>query len=100
MLDIVMPIIIAGIIVIVLSVVFRNKKKTDKGFQFNYFALSYRRKMIRTMLNIPIIVIMLLFLKYIVNWSVRTTLLIGLILFIALFGQIIYNYMMWKKVEA
>lgn len=40
MLDIVIPIIIAGIIVIVLSVVFRNKKKTDKGFQFNYFALE------------------------------------------------------------
>lgn len=48
------PLIIAVLVVLILSFVYKGKVKTDKGFAFNYFGLSYRRKFIRTITTLPI----------------------------------------------
>jgi len=71
----------------------------DKGFKFNYFGLSYRRKMIRTFINLPIFALLLFAVYYFTDWGIRIIVLVGLLWLIAFFIQLIYNYNMWKRHE-
>ncbi|MBH9964845.1 ATPase [[Bacillus] enclensis] len=85
--------------VIIFSLIFKNKTKIDKGFKMNYFGLSYRRKMIRTLLSFPLIVLITIFLMYI---DLSKAIKISFVLFIlvAFAIQFFYNYYMWKKKES
>lgn len=85
--------------VIIFSLIFKNKTKIDKGFKMNYFGLSYRRKMIRTLLSFPLIVLITIFLMYI---DLSKAIKISFVLFIlvAFTIQFFYNYYMWKKKES
>ena len=85
--------------VIIFSLIFKNKTKIDKGFKMNYFGLSYRRKMIRTLLSFPLIVLITIFLMYI---DLSKAIKISFVLFIlvAFAIQFFYNYYMWKKNES
>jgi hypothetical protein len=57
MLDVIIPILVVVLVVVILSITSKNKDKVDKGFKFNYYSLSYRRRMIRTLISLPIIVL-------------------------------------------
>lgn len=85
--------------VIIFSLIFKNKTKIDKGFKMNYFGLSYRRKMIRTLISFPLIVLITIFLMYI---DLSKAIKISFVLFIlvAFAIQFFYNYYMWKKKES
>ncbi|OAT83573.1 hypothetical protein A6P54_21230 [Bacillus sp. MKU004] len=85
--------------VIIFSLIFKNKTKIDKGFKMNYFGLSYRRKMIRTLISFPLIVLIMIFLMYI---DLSKAIKISFVLFIlvAFAIQFFYNYYMWKKKES
>ncbi|QWC21175.1 ATPase [Bacillus haikouensis] len=85
--------------VIIFSLLFKNKTKIDKGFKMNYFGLSYRRKMIRTLISFPLIVLITIFLMYI---DLSKAIKISFVLFIlvAFAIQFFYNYYMWKKKES
>ncbi len=85
--------------VIIFSLLFKNKTKIDKGFKMNYFGLSYKRKMIRTLISFPLIVLITIFLMYI---DLSKAIKISFVLFIlvAFAIQFFYNYYMWKKNES
>ncbi|MGD6802110.1 hypothetical protein [Rossellomorea aquimaris] len=77
----------------------RHTEKVDKGFAFNYFRLSYRRKMIRTIwvtLWNPVIFILL---RYVLEYSFYLSLGITLISVVGNSIQIYYTYYMWNKYE-
>lgn len=72
-------------------------QKTDKGFQLNYWKLSYRRKFFRTLWLTPICVIVLLLL-YAANpqeWYLGVLVLV----FIVNIIQLAYTYTKWKAEE-
>ena len=52
-------ILISLLVVIIFSIIFKGKAKVDKGFAINYFKLSHRRKMIRTLTSLPILILAL-----------------------------------------
>ena len=73
-----------------------KSNKIDKGFELNYWRLSYRRKYIRTLWNLPLVIftiIIIFFAEYSyfrkVAWSV-----IFILLFLI---QLIYNYSKWQR---
>lgn len=90
---------IALIISAIMSIIFKGTSKTDKGFKINYYQLSYRRKMMRTLIFIPINILLLIFISAYTDWSVVANVLLGLSFHIALFVQLFYTFNMWKKYE-
>lgn len=72
--------------------------KTDKGFQLNYWKLSYRRKFIRNLWLFPLCLVLAIFMfwsgdKLMLNRIVPVALLV-------LGGfELIYNYVKWNKHE-
>ncbi|MEG0380114.1 MAG: hypothetical protein RR603_00280 [Kurthia sp.] len=78
----IMPIIVGLIVTFIFTKIYKNKEKVDHGFALNYFGLSYRRKMIRTLYTFPILMVVLVLLLITV---------IGFII------QFVYNYIRWKQ---
>lgn len=72
--------------------------KTDKGFQLNYWNLSYRRKLIRTFWLLPLIFLFFLRPEGSEIFGLKRNLLITL-LFIFWAFQSYYNYFKWKQSE-
>ena len=68
--------------------------KNDKGFNFNYWNLSYRRKFIRT---IWIVILTTICIWYFTNPPIRLILVIGSLIAGAIQGG--YTYMKWKDEE-
>ena len=95
----VIPIVAALLVTIILSVIFRGSDKVDKGFKLNYFKLSYRRKLIRTLISVPVIILALIVIYSYTEWSMATNVLLGLLFFTIYLVQLIYNYFMWKQNE-
>lgn len=87
------------IVVIILSLAFRGKEKTDKGFQFVYYGLSYRRKMIRTLYVLPVNIIIIVGLYYTGGFPPIMKHGLSSFLMITFGVQLYYNYYMWKKHE-
>lgn len=74
-----------------------NDNKVDKGFELNYWKLSYRRKFLRTIyLGLPLCILVLFLLpkmyenKY--DAIIFNILIIGTEII-----QLIYTYYKWKK---
>lgn len=97
--EIVIPVSIALLVTIILSIVFKGSDKVDKGFKINYFKLSYRRKMIRTLTSLPILILAIIVIYFYAEWSMTINILVGLVILIFFFVQFIYNFYMWKKNE-
>lgn len=95
-------ILISVFIAIGISLLFRKAcgkgEKTDNGFCFCYWRLSYRRKFIRTLWMLPVsIIVMCLF--HITFKSYFLTCVTGVALGIVLIIQAVYNYRKWKETE-
>ena len=41
----------------IVSFFFRNKEKVDNGFEFIYYRLSYRKRMMHTLWSLPLILL-------------------------------------------
>ena len=71
-------------------------KRVDKGFELNYYKLSYRRRFIRTLWMIPWI-----FLALCLLWWIGTpmfiTIPVAVILAIIEYVQALHNYKKWKE---
>lgn len=76
------PIVVAFIVTLALSIIFKDQAKKDKGFSFIYFKLSYRRKMIRTITILPLLLALFIVLYYVANWDVSLVILFGLFYFL------------------
>lgn len=94
------PIIIAFIVSIALSLLFKGAPKVDKGFAFNYYKLSYRRKLFRSLITLPITIIFVIIIYLLTDWGMLVNLILGIILLALYVGQMMYNYYMWKRNEA
>lgn len=97
--EIVIPVSIALLVTIILTIVFKGSDKVDKGFKINYFKLSYRRKMIRTLTSLPILILATIVIYFYTEWSMTINILVGLVILIFFLVQLIYNFYMWKKNE-
>lgn len=71
-------------------------EKVDKGIQFCYWKLSYRRKLIRTIWMIPLNGLVLI-LFYRTFRSPILTWMFGVWMFLMFAIQLAYNYKKWKK---
>ncbi|MGX2962083.1 hypothetical protein JNUCC23_23055 (plasmid) [Peribacillus sp. JNUCC 23] len=78
MLYFIVSIVIGLIVTLILSFVFKNASKVDRGVEFNYFKLSYRRKMIRTLASLPIMILLFIVIYSYTDWSMLATILVGL----------------------
>lgn len=82
----------------ILSFLYRNKEKRDKGFGFVYYGLSYRRRMIRTLWLTPLIVFFIIIYFGLVRSSELK--LLASIFILSVFAiQLYYNYWKWNKYE-
>ncbi len=71
-------------------------EKVDRGIEFFYWKLSYRRKYIRTLWLTPVsIIITIGFYKEFQSYTF--TGIIGVMAFISIFIQAFYNYKKWKN---
>lgn len=95
----IVPAVVVIIIVIILSIVFKDRPKTDKGFQLFYFKLSYRRKVIRTLITSPIAIFAIGVIYYYTNLSMPQNIILGLVFFILYTAEVLYNIYMWKTKE-
>lgn len=71
-------------------------EKVDKGFELNYYKLSYRRRFIRTLWLIPWMIIALCCM----HWLGAPTFIIVLVAVIFVIGdfiQALHNYKKWKE---
>ena len=94
----IIPLLIVLVFNVVLSITHKDTTKVDKGFKLNYFRLSYRRKMIRTLTTLPIVILVLIVLY--ADWGMLVNVLFGIIFLIIFTDQLIYNFKMWTKNEA
>ena len=92
-------VLIVIIVSSILSVVFKNKEKEDKGSVFFYYKLSYRRKFIRTLWTFPVVVISLVVIYIFAGLNSNETLIISISFLIIFLIQLFYNYLKWKKYE-
>ena len=93
------PIVVVLIVTIILSISSKHKSKVDKGFKINYFSLSYRRKMIRTLVVSPGVIIATIALYFYTDLSMLIKIFISAFLLIVFVIQLSYNFHMWKKRE-
>lgn len=91
--------LIALVIVFLMSLFFRNRKKVDEGFTFNYFRLSYRKKMKRTIIMTPFLALVLLILSLAAQWNGIVIVLLLSAHFLLSVIQLLYNYYQWKAKE-
>ncbi|WP_085994161.1 hypothetical protein [Oceanobacillus senegalensis] len=95
----IVPVIVVIIVGAIMSRIFRDEEKKDKGFVLFYHQLTYRRKMIRSLWNIPIIILLYLVLYWIGDFSSNENIAIVIILLLIFLIEFTYNYVNWKKVE-
>ncbi len=76
---IIIPVIAAIIVGIIMSRIFRDEEKKDKGFVLLYHKLTYRRRVLRTLWNIPIILLLYLVIYWIGDLNSNENTTIGII---------------------
>ncbi|MEK4426148.1 hypothetical protein [Solibacillus sp. FSL K6-1523] len=96
----IMPIVVALIVTFIFTNIYKNKEKVDRGFTFNYFGLSYRRKMIRTLYTFPILIVAFVSLYAASLLSFRYLLFLLLMTVIGFSIQFFYNYKRWRQHES
>ena len=91
--------LICLILIVILSFLFKNYKKQDNGFVLNYYKLSYRRKMIRTLWMLPLVAITLIAIYLFTDLNTIEKFVILMDILIVLLIQFGYNFIKWKKTE-
>jgi len=74
----IIPLLIVLVFNVVLSITHKDTPKVDKGFKLNYFRLSYRRKMIRTLTTLPIAILALIVIYLYADWGMLVNVLFGM----------------------
>ncbi|MFF5994975.1 hypothetical protein AAGS61_09485 [Lysinibacillus sp. KU-BSD001] len=80
-----------------ISYLYRDREKVDKGFTLMYVKLSYRRKMIRILWMFPVVVFLLIIIFKYGEFDTTMNILVAMLLTILLIIQTVYNYYQWKK---
>ncbi|GEN45618.1 hypothetical protein AHA02nite_13940 [Alkalibacillus haloalkaliphilus] len=93
------PILVVLILNPILSSMYKDEEKNDKGFVLNYHRLTYRRKMIRTLWGIPFITLLFLVIYWIGDLSSIEYIILGIVFFSLLLMGFVHNYVKWIKNE-
>ena len=93
------PLIAVIIVGAIMSRIFRDEGKKDKGFAFFYHKLTYRRRVIRALWSIPIVLLLYLVLFWFSDLTSNEYIAIGIIFLLIVVIEITYNYVKWSKVE-
>ncbi|WP_203333745.1 hypothetical protein [Planococcus beigongshangi] len=96
----IIPLIIIIIFFTAMTFIYKDKEKVDKGFKVNFFRLSYRRRMIRSLSGVPFAILVFFLLYYFEFFSFDVFLVILAIILMVYALEAGYNYRMWKKEEA
>jgi hypothetical protein len=83
----------------IMSPVFKDEDKKDKGFELMYFKLTYRRRLIRTLWGIPIVSLFYLVIYLQSDLTSTELKYIGIAFLLVFTIEITYNYLKWKKIE-
>lgn len=98
--SIVIALIIVTIFFTVMTFIYKDKEKVDKGFKVNFFRLSYRRRVIRSLSGV-LFAILVFFLLYYFEFVPPDAFFIILAIPLIVFAlEAGYYYRMWKKEEA
>lgn len=73
-----------------------EKRYVDKGFELSYHNLSYRRKFIRTLWNIPFAIVAL-YLMYKMGHTTDRLLIWAVVFAVSISLQARFNYKKWKE---
>ena len=87
------------VLAIVFSISYRGKEKVDKEMAINYYRLSYRRKLMRTIYSAPLILAGLVFIYYFAEWPAPQFISFCLLILVGFILQVLYNYYKWKNTE-
>ncbi|MGD6775192.1 hypothetical protein [Sutcliffiella horikoshii] len=99
MINIVIGIVVVLIVSFILKRVYRKKKKVDKGFVLSYYKLSYRRKLIRNLWQLPPSLIVLIAIIIIFDISNTASVLLLSLFILAGFTHCLLLYRKWKQEE-
>ncbi len=72
-------------------------EKTDKGFEFFYWKLSYRRRLIRLLWTTPIVLFVIFFSVDNLEMSLKNVMVISFLILMYVV-QYIYNFLKWKNI--
>ncbi|TYS70421.1 hypothetical protein FZC76_00550 [Sutcliffiella horikoshii] len=99
MINVVIGIVVGLFVSFILKRAYRNKKKIDKGFALIYYKLSYRRKLIRNLWQLPLSFIALI--AIIIIFDIHTTASVFLLSLFILSGltHCLLLYRKWKQEE-
>ncbi|MFD2042739.1 hypothetical protein ACFSTA_00285 [Ornithinibacillus salinisoli] len=95
----IIPVIAVIIVSAIMSRIYRDEEKKDKGFVLFYHKFTYRRRMIRALWGIPIMFLSYLVLYWLDNFTSNEKITIGIIFLLIVLIEIAYNYVKWKKIE-
>ena len=98
-LELLVIITICFIIDLILSAIYKNEPKVDKGFVFAYYKLTYRRRMMRVLWTFLYIIICLIIIYKLGEWSTNVYMIFTSVCIIGTAGQFFYNFYKWKKYE-
>lgn len=91
--------VVGLIVAFILKKVYKNKKKVDKGFALSYYKLSYRRKLIRNLWQLPPSLIVLIALIIIFDISITASVLLVSLSILAGLTHCLLLYRKWKQEE-
>lgn len=98
-LELLVIIIICFIIDLILSAIYKNEPKVDKGFVIAYYKLTYRRRMMRVLWTFLYIILCLIIIYTLGEWSTNVYIIFTSVCIIGAASQFFYNFYMWKKYE-
>lgn len=93
------PVIAIVILHVIMSVVYKDAEKKDKGFVFNAYKLSYRRRFIRSIWALPFIFLLYIAMYWFGDLTTNEYIVIGIIFILVALLDITTSYMKWKKNE-
>ncbi len=96
----IVSLIVVLIVQLIMSVIYKDVEKKDKGFVFVYHKLTYRRKFIRGLMNIPLSAILYFAIYWFGDVPANELKMVGAMFLFLILLDLGYNYMKWKKSES
>lgn len=93
------PVIVILIAHVIMSIVYRDVEKKDKGFVFNAYKLSDRRMFIRSIWAVPFILVLYIAIYWYGDLTTNEYIVIGIIFILLALLDIATSYVKWKKNE-
>lgn len=99
LLSFIVPILVVLAVSLIMSRVYKDTEKKNKGFVLNFYKLTYRRRFIRALWGIPLIILLYIAMYWFSDLTSKEYIIIGTIFLLLISWDITYNYVKWKKNE-